>query len=291
MLLSMTGYGKGVSTQGDMKLKVEIKSLNGKLTDIRMKVPPRYRDKEIEIRKYVTEGAKRGKLEVSFSLVGTTGDEEFDLNQPLFNKYLGELKSIRDAQGIEQSDLISAVLRFPNVIQSQDSEVDDDEWRIVLGCVDEALQGLRAFRMQEGSAMESAIVSHINTIQAKLKEVEPFEKARIDGIKSRLTRGLQNHMNGEQVDENRFEQEILFYLEKLDITEEKVRLAQHCEYFLEVINNQDEEKGKKLGFIAQEIGREINTMGAKAQSSDIQRCVVGMKDELEKIKEMLANTI
>lgn len=287
----MTGYGKGVASYGDVKLRVEVKSLNGKLTDIRMKLPSRYRYKEIEIRKMITDGASRGKLEVNFSMEGSAGEEEFDLNKTLFTKYLKELKDLKDAQGIEQGDLISAVLRFPNVIQSLDTEVDASEWEMVQRCIHEALENLAKFRKQEGDAMELAVRQHISTITSHLADIEPFEKARIENIRSRLTRGLQNHMNGEQVDENRFEQEVLFYLEKLDVTEEKVRLAQHCEYFLDVLNAEDEVKGKKLSFISQEIGREINTLGAKAQSSEIQKHVVGMKDELEKIKEMLANTI
>lgn len=286
----MTGYGKGTH-EGDHKLKIEIKSLNGKLTDVRMRVPARYRDKELDIRKIILEKAMRGKLEVSFSFDGQTNDEEFDLNTDLFKKYLGELKALQASESIEGGDLIGAVMRFPNVIQTLDSELSDKEWLELRECLDDALAKLYNFRLKEGAAMEKSIRHHIEVIETKLEEIGPFEEARVERVRQRLGRGLQEHMNGEHVDENRYEQEVLFYLEKLDITEEKVRLEQHCTYFIDVLDTPDTVKGKKLSFISQEMGREINTLGAKAQSSEIQRCVVAMKDELEKIKEMLANTI
>jgi uncharacterized protein (TIGR00255 family) len=198
---------------------------------------------------------------------------------------------LKESEGIEGGDLISSVLRFPNVIQAMSTEISEEEWRAVEDCLNVSLANLEAFRIEEGDAMELAIRGHIAVIMDGLKKISPLEKERIERIRQRLKRGLQEHMNGEQVDQNRFEQEVLFYLEKLDITEEKVRLAQHCEYFLNILDLEEKVKGKKLNFIAQEMGREINTLGAKAQSTDIQKNVVTMKDELEKIKEMLANTI
>lgn len=279
-----------MATADNRKLKIEIKSLNGKMTDIRMKVPARYREKELAMRKMILEHAQRGKMDVSFSIDGQTTDEEFDLNKDLFNRYLHELKDIQSNHGL-QGDLISAVMRFPNVIQTLETEISDEEWKAVKSCIQDALDSLLGFREKEGAAMETAIRHHIQTIEDRLTAITPFEEARVAHVRQRLQRGLQEHMNGEHVDENRYEQEVLFYLEKLDITEEKVRLAQHCTYFVDVLDSTDMVKGKKLSFISQEMGREINTLGAKAQSSDIQRCVVAMKDELEKIKEMLANTI
>ncbi|MDX1685222.1 MAG: YicC/YloC family endoribonuclease [Saprospiraceae bacterium] len=287
----MTGYGKGTASLEGRKMKIEIKSLNGKIPDVRMKMPGRYREKELDIRKLIMEGAKRGKMDVAFSMDGQSLEEEFDLDKDLFRRYLTELKGLKASESIEGGDLISAVMRFPNVIQSQDTEITSDEWESLKRCLQEALDQLHQFRLREGAAMERSIKGHIDVIETKLKEIEPFEEARVATVRQRLQRGLQEHLSGEHIDENRYEQEVLFYLEKLDITEEKVRLSQHCKYFSDVLNTQEDVKGKKLAFISQEMGREINTLGAKAQSSDIQRCVVEMKDELEKIKEMLANTV
>lgn len=291
MLLSMTGYGKGTIGIDERKLKIEIKSLNGKLTDIRMKVPTRYKEKELEIRKLIMDKANRGKMDVNFTIDGQSSDEEFDLNKVLFKRYISELKDLSQEEGINGADLIGAVMRFPNVIQTLDTELSDEEWTRLQDCLNMSLDNLEQFRLKEGQAMEVSIRSHIDVIEDRLKAIEPFEKARIQHVRQRLQKGLQEHLSSEHIDENRYEQEVLFYLEKLDITEEKIRLAQHCKYFIDVLDTDEKVKGKKLSFIAQEMGREINTLGAKAQSSDIQRCVVEMKDELEKIKELLANTI
>jgi uncharacterized protein (TIGR00255 family) len=287
----MTGYGKGTSYKLGRQLKVELRSLNGKMSDVRLKAPTKFREKEIEIRNLIMEGALRGKIDATLSLDGNAGDEEFGLNVNLFKAYLKTLQQIKEEEGIPQSDLIGAVMRFPNVVQAMDSTLTDDEWDVVRQCIIEALEQLNDFRKSEGAALEASILQHIGDIESQLLQVDPLEMQRVDQIKSRIKGSLEEHFASDNIDKNRFEQEILYYLEKLDISEEKNRLSQHCIYFREVLKDPTLVKGKKLSFISQEMGREINTMGAKAQSSGIQKLVVGMKDDLEKIKEQLANVV
>lgn len=291
MLLSMTGYGKGESHETGSRIKVEIKSLNGKMPDIRMRIPTRFKEKEIELRKRIQESAHRGKMDVTITVDGNSGDDEFDLNPVLFKRYLGELKSIASDEGIDQADLIGAVMRFPNVVQTVDTSVSEQEWNDLQNCLEEALANLKSYRSSEGEAMKAAISNHVESIASALQEVTPLDAERLLHVRNRINGNVREHLNGDTIDENRFEQELLYYLEKLDISEEKIRLQQHCTYFLEILKTDDEVKGKKLAFIGQEMGREINTLGAKAQFSPIQKLVVGMKDDLEKIKEQLANII
>lgn len=272
-------------------MKVEIKSLNGKVPDCRLRLPTRFREKEIDIRKLIMEEAQRGKMDVTISIDGNSGDDEFDLNPGQFRRYLSELRDIAELEGIDNSDLIGAVMRFPNVIQTVDTSVTEEEWAELRSCLDQALGRLYAFRKEEGGAMKEAIAQHIERILNALKKVDPLDLERVERIKGRVSGSLKDHLLADQIDENRFEQELIFYMEKLDISEEKSRLQQHCDYFKEILNASDEVKGKKLGFIAQEMGREINTLGAKAQHSEIQKLVVSMKDDLEKIKEQLANVV
>jgi len=291
MLLSMTGYGKGESNALGSSMKVEIKSLNGKVPDCRLRLPTRFREKEIDIRKMILEEAQRGKMDVTIAIDGNSGDDEFDLNPGQFRRYLSELKNIAEAEGIENSDLIGAVMRFPNVIQTVDTSVSEEEWSELNTCINQALQKLQSFRQLEGQAMHEAILNHVIEIENALKNIQPLDGERMDRIKSRISGSLKDHLQADQIDENRFEQELIYYMEKLDISEEKIRLKQHCDYFREVLDSTEGVKGKKLGFISQEMGREINTLGAKAQHSEIQKLVVSMKDDLEKIKEQLANVV
>ena len=291
MILSMTGYGKSSAHYLDKVIGVEIKSLNGKSSDIRMRLPNNIKEKEIILRKRIIKSALRGKFDFTLKIGSESGGEEFSLNKELFKKYATEIKSIQDDLGGVQGDLLQAIMRIPNVVGASEGELDEGEWKVIEQVTDEALQMLHNFRKQEGNVLKDDLETRVNNIHQSLKSVEPMETARITALRERMHKNLDQFMNEENVDKNRFEQEVLFYLEKLDITEEKVRLAQHCEYFLNTLNNEDTEKGKKLAFISQEIGREINTLGAKAQQSDIQQLVVTMKDELEKIKEQLANII
>ena len=291
MILSMTGYGKSSAQYLDKVIGVEIKSLNGKSSDIRMRLPNNIKEKEIILRKQIIKSALRGKFDFTLKIGSETGGEEFSLNKDLFKKYAEELKALQSDLGGISGDMLQAVMRIPNVVGAIEGELDDEEWKVIERVTNEALEMLHNFRKQEGEVLKQDLEKRVNSIHQKLKEVEPMEEARISALRGRMQKNLDQYMKEENVDKNRFEQEVLFYLEKLDITEEKVRLAQHCEYFLNTLNNADTEKGKKLAFISQEIGREINTLGAKAQQSDIQQLVVTMKDELEKIKEQLANII
>lgn len=284
---SMTGFGRATGHYLDKKYSVDIRSLNGKTSDIRCKYPSGFKVKEIEIRKIVMQAAMRGKIECSLNLETEIGDEVYELNKPLFKKYYEELKNIQDELDMEDTDLMQAIIKIPNVIDVKQEEVDDQEWNTVVSIINEAIVAFDNFRLTEGLAMEADLINRVNQIQRGLEDVTPYEEQRIEKLREKLKRNLE----GVSVDENRYEQEILFYLEKLDINEERVRLNQHCDYFRSIVSNDNKEKGKKLGFVAQEMGREINTLGAKAQDSNIQQIVVTMKDDLEKIKEQIANIV
>ena len=290
MLLSMTGYGRVSHSFGEKTINIEIRSLNSKYTDIRLKIPQNYKEKETEFRKTLMERIQRGKIELALDVKSLQGDDGYGLNASLFKKYFKELKALNTELGIENGDLLQSILRLPNVVATAEEEIDPDEWKLVRKVLDEAMEKFDHFRKEEGKAMESDLIKRVKNISQLLKEIDPYEKERTDNLRQRLHQKLEEHLGKDKIDENRFEQEILFYLEKFDITEEKVRLAQHCKYFLEELAKKVTIKGRKLSFISQEIGREINTLGAKAYSSVIQRLVVEMKDELEKIKEQVANS-
>ncbi|MEM6698168.1 MAG: YicC/YloC family endoribonuclease [Bacteroidota bacterium] len=291
MIFSMTGYGKASMTYQDKKITVEIRTLNGRHTDVRFKIPQNYREREHVLRKMVLDKAVRGKIEVLVDVVSNGGDDAYGLNQPLFKKYYRELTKLSNELDIPQGDIMTAILRIPNVVMAEGGDLTDEEWAVVKNVCKQAIEKLLLFRSTEGTALEKDLKERIEAIQSILAQVNPFEEERVVNLRTRLRQKLDEFMNKEEVDENRFEQEVLFYLEKIDINEEKVRLAQHCKYFLEEMAKKEVSKGKKLGFIGQELGREINTMGAKAYSHEIQRLVVDMKDELEKIKEQVMNVV
>ena len=270
---------------------VEIRSLNSKYSDLRLKCSQNLREKEGELRKLVTDFAKRGKLEMTIEITSHTGANEFGLNIPLFKRYFEALKGLSDEFDYQDRTLMSAILRLPNVAASSEGEMSAEEWSAIMDVVKAALDQFQQFRRQEGAATAEDLAQRVHTISDLLGKVSPHEQDRIGAIRDRLYRSLEENLGKERVDENRFEQEVLFYLEKMDINEEKMRLSQHCQYFLEVLESDNLAKGRKLSFISQEIGREINTLGAKAYSSNIQRLVVGMKDALEKIKEQTANIV
>lgn len=289
--MSMTGYGRVKVAFADKAIVVEIRSLNSKFTDLRIKAPQNYREKEPEIRRILTERLERGKIDFTLEVQSEVGEEGFGLNVALFKKYARELRRLSDELNIPPGDFLQAILRLPNVISAGEDDLDDDEWQAATQAIEEAIQKFDAFRLQEGAVIEEDMQQRIEFILAGLDQVTPFEEERVTKLRQRLFQSLEEYLGKDKVDENRFEQEILFYLEKMDVTEEKVRLEQHCRYFLEELKKKYSPKGRKLSFISQEMGREINTLGAKAYSSDIQRVVVGMKDELEKIKEQIANTL
>lgn len=289
MILSMTGYGRSDRNYNSKEISVEIKSLNGKTSDLRLKVPANFKEKELEIRKMIMEGCARGKLEASIFVISQHGEEEYALNKELFQKYLDELTAFSLPNS--SADYVQAILRIPNVVKTELGELNEEEWLVIKDVTKEALANLKSFRKTEGAMTENDFKQRVNKIVQLLGEITPYENERIEKLKVRLKSKLDEFKTNEKVDPNRYEQEIIYYIEKLDINEEKVRLSQHCKYFLEILANDQEAVGKKLGFISQEMGREINTLGAKAQDANIQQRVVGMKDELEKIKEQVLNII
>lgn len=282
----MTGYGKATAECTDKKVTVEIRSLNSKNLDINTRIPLLYREKELEIRKLLSERLQRGKVDFSINTESTAANKNQELNHEVIKAYMQEFKEVvSDASDIE---LLSIVMRLPDVLKHSSDSIDEDEWKIVTDLMNQAIDNLNQFRLAEGSAIKEDFIKRIKNIEQLLSEVSPFESERIVTLKERFLKNLEE-LNTEY-DQNRYEQELIYYIERLDITEEKVRLAQHCKYFIETLNT-DQSEGKKLGFICQEIGREINTLGSKSNHSELQRIVVQMKDELEKIKEQILNIL
>ena len=292
MLLSMTGYGRATGNFNGKTIHAEVRALNSKLTDLKLRVPIDYREKEVELRKLITDHAESGKIDVVVDLQSSDGAATVSLNEALFRGYHRELSRISAELHIPHGDILQTILRIPNVVTPAAGELDEQEWESVGKVLTEALDNLKKFRQQEGKVLARDLRMRVGNIMALLTAVTPFEEERFARMRERLQTNLTENLSGsDAVDQNRFEQEILYYLEKMDITEEKVRLENHCKYFLETMDKKDQAVGRTLNFISQEVGREINTLGAKAYDSDIQRLVVQMKDELEKIKEQLANVL
>lgn len=292
MLLSMTGYGRAARKLGEQSVIVEVKSLNSKYLDLKTRLPQGFHNKEMAIRQLLTKAAKRGKIDMSIEIQQEGAGHEMLFNKELFSAYYKELKAIKDELGISDSaDLVQSIMRIPNVLAAGDMPIDDEVWKVIQETAHEALAAFTKFRKTEGDVTETDFRLRVTNIRALLKELAPHETPRIDKLRDRYRQHLNDLHLQNGFDENRFEQEIIFHIEKLDLTEEKVRLEQHCDYFLEQLDDKTEIKGKKLNFISQEMGREINTLGSKANSADIQRIVVQMKDELEKIKEQTANIL
>lgn len=291
MLVSMTGFGLGKCEYNGKTIRVEIKSLNARNTEIRTKIPNNYRDREIDLRKKVLDSLQRGKIDITISVDGFSDNDVAFINAVAFRKYFNELHALKLELGIDNGDILQSILRIPQVIGQNEELAGEEEWQLVDGALDEALENIMMFRNDEGQVLKNDLTERIVAIEGYLKSIDPHESQRLVRIRERLKKNMDEFTVNQNVDHNRYEQEILYYLEKLDITEEKVRLRQHCTYFLEELNNPEMQKGRKLSFIAQEIGREINTIGAKANDSIIQQIVVVMKDELEKIKEQLANIL
>ncbi|WP_265555394.1 YicC/YloC family endoribonuclease [Trichlorobacter lovleyi] len=287
----MTGYGKAECELPSKKITIEIKSLNSKQLDINSRFPGIYREKDIEVRKIIAEKLERGKVDFSLYCEQLGLESNAVINKPIVNAYYTQLAEIYRDLNMEMSELaITSILRLPDAVKVDHEELDEEEWKMIVSRINAAIDMLNSFRVQEGNALEADIVSHIDLIVKLKNQIEPYESERIERIKTRLSDALSNLSDNVQADPNRFEQELIFYLEKLDINEEKVRLENHCTYFIETIN-EPYPSGKKLAFIAQEIGREINTLGSKANHSEIQKLVIKMKDELEKIKEQLLNIL
>ena len=292
MIQSMTGYGKSMDELPDKKVHVEIKSLNSKAMDLSTRIAPVYREKEMEIRNELAKVLERGKVDFTLWIEKKDNEQSATpINQELVAAYYKRIKEIASVTGIpEPADWFSALLRLPDVMTKNEmQELDEEEWKVVRVAVEEALCHLVEFRKQEGAALEKKFREKIANITRLLAEVEPYEKERVGKIKDRIVESLEKTISVDY-DKNRLEQELIYYIEKLDINEEKQRLSNHLQYFIATLES-GSGQGKKLGFIAQEMGREINTLGSKSNHAEMQRIVVQMKDELEQIKEQVLNVM
>ena len=290
MIKSMTGFGKGEAMVDDKKIRVELRSLNSKQLDLSIKLPGKYRAAEAEMRNIITRELQRGKVDCFVSFEAATAETSAHINREAFKAYAKELREVcAENAVIADSDyFLKAILRMPDVITSEEREVSEAELAAIIEATKAACAELNNFRIQEGAILIADLLGRIDLIEKYRHEVELFEGARVETIKNRIRENIEKLQL--EVDNNRLEQEMIFYIEKLDITEEKVRLDNHCNYFREVAA-EEEAPGRKLGFIAQELGREINTMGSKSNEANMQRLVVKMKDELEKIKEQVLNIL
>ena len=290
MIRSMTGYGIAENLYLSKKIVVEIKTLNSKQLDLSMKLPNELRFAELDFRNKVGAKLLRGKIDVTITITETVVDQANQINEEVVASYYRQIQAISEKLGMAPSqDMTSLVFRMPGVFNAQEQSYDEGFVSKIAETLDMALELVDRFRLQEGQTLKKDLLHRVELIQGLLDQVEPYEKGRHDTIKQRLTKNLNELTTSGQYDENRFEAELIYYLEKLDITEEKVRLRQHCNYFNESCD--EDQAGKKLGFISQEMGREINTLGSKANEVNIQKLVVKMKDELEKIKEQVLNIL
>ena len=291
MIQSMTGYGKATVSFGEKKIHVEIKSLNSKALDLSVRIAPLYREKEMEIRNLISKSLERGKVDFSLWIEKEASEAATPINAALMNAYYEQFKQITATTDIPMpEDLFTTLLRMPDVMTKVDiQELDDEEWKVVHQAIEEAINQLVEFRKQEGIALAKKFEEKLNNIGNLMKDIEPYEMERVTKIRERITEALEKTLSVDY-DKNRLEQELIFYIEKLDINEEKQRLANHLNYFRETMN-EGHGQGKKLGFIAQEMGREINTTGSKSNHAEMQNIVVRMKDELDQITEQVLKVL
>lgn len=292
MIQSMTGYGKADVHYNGKKIHVEVKSLNSKSMDLSTRIAPLYREKEMELRQLLSKSLERGKVDFTLWVEKDETSAAGTINAEVVANYVGQIRQICKAQSLpEPENVWEVVLRMPEAVQVNTAEeLTDEEWQVVLSAVNEAIAGLVAFRKQEGEALYKKFTEKVDNIERLLGEIEPYETGRVDKIRQRLLERLQE-LKGVDYDKNRLEQELIYYIEKLDISEEKQRLTNHLRYFRETMQESECGLGKKLGFIAQEMGREINTTGSKSNQAEMQNIVVKMKDELEQIKEQVLNVM
>ena len=292
MIQSMTGYGKAVVTYNEKKITVEVKSLNSKALDLSTRIAPLYREKEMEIRQLIAKTLERGKVDFCIYVEKEACADATPVNAALVANYYQQIKAIAASTGIpEPQDWFATLLRLPDVMaRNEQEELTDEEWAVAREAIVKAIDALVAFRRQEGAALQKKFTEKIDNIAELLRQIEPFEKQRVEKIRSRIVDGLSSIPEVEY-DKNRLEQELIYYIEKLDISEEKQRLTNHLKYFRETMDEEGHGQGKKLGFIAQEMGREINTTGSKSNQAEMQNIVVKMKDELEQIKEQVLNAL
>tara|TARA_B100000795_G_scaffold261872_1_gene239114 strand:+ start:5268 stop:6131 length:864 start_codon:yes stop_codon:yes gene_type:complete len=287
----MTGFGKATNEFNGTKITVEVKTLNSKMNDTKIRVPSSYREKELEIRNLITEQLDRGKIDFSLSLESANKTSTVKINRVLFEEYNAQLKGVSQEFDLEPIDTMSLIMRMPNILESESHEFDSDEYKTIKQTVIEGLTACNNFRKDEGQQLENDLKKRIDIISDHLEKVMQLAPTRVDNKREKLLARFEDMKKDDDIfDNNRFEQELIYYLEKLDITEEQVRLKAHLEYFSKTMDGQIGQ-GKKLGFIGQEMGREINTIGSKANHAEMQRHVVEMKDELEKIKEQVLNVL
>jgi len=286
----MTGYGKAEGVVESKKISVEVRSLNGKFLDCSLRVPGLYRQKEMLVRSKAAKEVVRGKVDISISYESLEGEQNFFINTELLKNYYQGLSEVSKELNISEENVLGTLMKMPEVMRSEKQKLSEGEWSGIEKLIDEALVSFNSFRLAEGDVLRNEVEERINEIASLLVQVEPFESERIETIKTRIRKNIDEIVSKDGFDQNRFEQELIFYMERYDITEEKVRLKAHCEHFIKTMND-EEAQGKKLGFISQEIGREINTLGSKANHAEMQKIVVQMKDELEKIKEQALNIL
>jgi uncharacterized protein (TIGR00255 family) len=291
MIYSMTGYGRVVKDIPGKKITIEIKTLNSKQFDLSVRLPSYYREKELEIRNKLAKDLLRGKIDFSMYVELIDEQTNTSINEAIYKAYYNQLESIYNGLGKDlPPEATVDILRLPDVLSAEHATLDEEEWVQINEIIEEAIVSCNSYRLQEGEAMYTDLQERIKNIGLLLKEIEPIEKERIVKIRERIRTKLEDFIDPEKVDKNRFEQELIHFLDKLDVNEEMVRLSNHCDYFLQTIEEEGA-NGKKLGFISQEIGREINTLGSKANESSMQKLVVRMKDQLEKIKEQSLNIL
>jgi len=292
MIKSMTGYGRAEAEAENRTLAVELKTINSKQFDLLPRIPQQFKEKELEIRTLLLQKLERGKVELTIASNGQSPSSAFLVNTMILKKYYNEINKVREELQIaEDPQMLSTLLKMPDVLESGEEKLSEDDWKLLSDTLVKALERCDESRIIEGRVIESDFIQRIGLLRKYLDDIGNFENRRIEKIRDKFRKDLLKYVTEQSIDENRFEQEIIYYLEKIDITEEKVRLANHCDYFIETLGEKDTANGKKLNFISQEIGREINTIGSKANDSDIQKLVVQMKDELEKIKEQLFNIL
>jgi uncharacterized protein (TIGR00255 family) len=289
MIQSMTGYGKAELNLKNANFTIEVRSLNSKQIDANVKMSSIYRDKEIGLRKLLSEKLQRGKIELSIWRESSDSSAKYTLNTELIKEYFSQIQEVTSSLSINSSDIMPSLLKMPEVLVKGEEKAEDNEWEEIAKGIDIAIGNILKFRLDEGEKLETDITARINKLSTLLIDISPFAKGRIEKVKKSLADKLAE-IDTKNIDENRFEQELIYYLEKQDITEEQVRLEVHLSYFIETMKA-DAPNGKKLGFIGQEIGREINTIGSKSSDAEMQKIVVQMKDELEKIKEQLLNIL
>jgi uncharacterized protein (TIGR00255 family) len=291
MLKSMTGYGRVVEDIPGKKVTIEIKALNSKQFDLSVRVPNYYREKELYIRNLLAKKLMRGKIDFSMYVEVVSENTNTSINEPVYKAYYNQLKTVYENLGVEMpGEAHAGIMRLPDVLSATHEELNESEWTKIEDLINTVVNSCQQYRVEEGEGMYVDFQQRIETIQQLLEQIRPIEKLRIHSISDRIRTKLDEFIDPDKVDENRFEQELIHFLDKLDINEEMVRLGNHCEYFLKTMD-EDSANGKKLGFIGQEIGREINTLGAKANDAVMQKVVVQMKDQLEKIKEQALNIL